>query len=146
MADFFTKQYRVYYEDTDFSGVVYHSNYLKFCERARTDFVAEKLGFSQSKAYEDKVGFVVSRLNARFASSAVFEDQLSVTCIPYKVTGVSVFMYQTITNQDGVLLYEQACQIVSLKDKRPCALPAEFSQKVKELCCDPEQLNMHVQL
>ena len=61
----FSVNYRVYYEDTDAGGIVYHANYLKFCERARTEWL-RTMGMSQNKMLEDKEGFVIVNLSARY--------------------------------------------------------------------------------
>ena len=67
----FSRTFRVYYEDTDAGGRVYHANYLKFCERTRTDFVREVLGYRQSEHLQaDQKGFVVTKLNAAFMAGA----------------------------------------------------------------------------
>ena len=58
----FSVNFRVYYEDTDAGGIVYHSNYLKFCERARTEWL-RAMGMSQNKMLEDKEGFVIVNLS-----------------------------------------------------------------------------------
>lgn len=70
---------RVYYEDTDFGGVVYYANYLKFMERARTEFL-RSLGFNQSQLFGDhRRMFVVRSADLGFVSPARFDDVLSVT-------------------------------------------------------------------
>ena len=61
----FSVNFRVYYEDTDAGGIVYHSNYLKFCERARTEWL-RAMGMSQNKMLEDKEGFVIVNLCYNF--------------------------------------------------------------------------------
>ena len=64
-------KYRIYFEDTDAGGIVYYANYLKFYERARTDFLRAK-GISQQKlAKEEKVGFVVRRCEIEYISPAI---------------------------------------------------------------------------
>ena len=63
----FSVNYRVYYEDTDAGGIVYHANYLKFCERARTEWL-RTMGMSQNKMLEDKEGFVIVNLSARYST------------------------------------------------------------------------------
>ena len=69
---------RVYYEDTDFAGIVYHANYLKYIERARTNLLLS-LGISQSKINLKKNGyFVVKKINADFLAPSFFEDELIV--------------------------------------------------------------------
>jgi tol-pal system-associated acyl-CoA thioesterase len=65
---------RIYYEDTDHGGVVYHANYLKFMERARTEYLRE-LGFEQSAlAKKEDVLFALSRSDIRYHSPARFDD------------------------------------------------------------------------
>ena len=70
-------QLRVYYEDTDIGGIVYHANYLKFFERARTEWLREK-GITQSSFLEQNLGFVVTRLEMDYVASAKFDDLLNV--------------------------------------------------------------------
>jgi acyl-CoA thioester hydrolase len=64
---------RVYYEDTDFSGNVYHANYLKFCERARSDFL-RVLGLDQTAMFAEGATFVVRRIICDFLKPAKFDD------------------------------------------------------------------------
>ena len=75
----FTWPVRVYYEDTDLGGVVYYANYLKFMERARTEWL-RALGFEQTAlAREHGVVFVVSKLTIDYLRPAAFDDELAVT-------------------------------------------------------------------
>ena len=101
---------RVYFEDTDAGGIVYHANYLKFTERARTDWLRQ-LKISQDKMMQDGKGFVISRLNARFVKSARLDDMLTITCIPIKVRRVGISFYQQVFNQNKELLFEMECEI-----------------------------------
>lgn len=111
----FTSKFRVYYEDTDLGGVVYHSNYLKFCERARTDFTREVLHFSQKEWLESQnKAFVVGKLNCVFKRPARFEDELTVSCIPCRITPARCEMYQEITNQKGELLFALICTLATI--------------------------------
>ena len=100
----FSIQVRVYYEDTDAGGIVYHANYLKFCERARTDWLRQT-GISQEKLLHDGEGFVIARMQAAFKRSAHLDDLLTVSCVPIKVRHVSVTFLQEIRNQQGQLLF-----------------------------------------
>ena len=79
----------VYYEDTDFSGVVYHANYLKFIERARSHLILE-LGIDQLKLHKKNMTFVVGHLSATFSKQAFFGDRLEVETIFLKIGGASV--------------------------------------------------------
>jgi acyl-CoA thioester hydrolase len=83
--DTFTWPVRVYYEDTDAAGVVYYANYLKFMERARTEWL-RALGFEQNALRRDhNVVFVVRNLEVEYLQPAVFDDALDITVA---VTGV----------------------------------------------------------
>ena len=70
-------QLRVFYEDTDFSGYVYHANYLKYCERARSDYL-RVIGVDQNAMFAAGDAFVVRRMDCEFLRPAKFEDVLDV--------------------------------------------------------------------
>lgn len=132
----FTSQFRVYYEDTDVGGRVYHANYLKFCERCRTDFVREVLGYKQSEhLHEDKKGFVVSNLKARFLAGAKLEDELVVTCIPVSLRKASLEMYQEVIDKHTKkVLFAMISTIayVNFVTDRPEVIPQEFAQALQD--------------
>ena len=99
-SDIFSLQVRVYYEDTDFGGVVYYANYLKFMERARTEYL-RALGFDQSVLLaRDRVQFVVKSADIKFVSPARFDDVLSVSCEVKKTRRAS-------------MQFTQQCRVVS---------------------------------
>ena len=81
---------RVYYEDTDAGGIVYYANYLKFAERARTEFI-RTLGVNQEKNLEaGQTGFVVRSCNIDYIASARLDDALVVTCKILEAGGASL--------------------------------------------------------
>lgn len=85
-------QVRVYFEDTDCGGIVYHTNYLKYCERARSE-----LFFSVSRQpFLDTSGFVLKRVNAEFISSARLGDMLEVRSVLSQAKSASVSLKQDI--------------------------------------------------
>ena len=87
---------RVYYEDTDLAGIVYYANYLKFIERARTEWV-RGLGVDQVRLREDEgVVFAVRRVEADYLRPARFEDQLRVETTAVAVTGARIVLEQNI--------------------------------------------------
>ncbi|SEO96743.1 acyl-CoA thioester hydrolase [Aquisalimonas asiatica] len=91
---------RVYYEDTDAGGVVYHANYLKFFERARTEWL-RALGFEQDRLRDEHgLVFVVHDMNLRFHQPARFNDQLVVTCDVRQARGASMTFHQEILAAD----------------------------------------------
>ena len=95
----FSHNSRVYYEDTDAGGIVYYANYLKFCERARTEWL-RGMNLSQCKMLEEKKGFVIRKIKGSYISSARLDDYLTVTCIPKKVKFASLEVYQQVFNQN----------------------------------------------
>ena len=87
---------RVYYEDTDSGGVVYYANYLRFLERARTEWLRAK-GFEQTAlAREHSVVFVVTALSIEYRRPALFDDLLAVTVEPAEVGASRVILLQRV--------------------------------------------------
>jgi acyl-CoA thioester hydrolase len=103
---------RVYYEDTDFSGIVYHANYLRFMERGRTNFL-RLLGAHQRGLFEETekeapgFAFVVRSMTLDFLSPARMDDVLTVTTAPAEVKGASITLAQTVARGDEVLIEAQ---------------------------------------
>lgn len=98
---------RVYYEDTDFSGFVYHARYLHFFERGRTDYI-RLLGVSQGALHAqsdpaDAVAFVVRRMEIEFKSPARMDDVLTIITRPGEVRGARMLLQQSILRGDDVL-------------------------------------------
>jgi len=91
--------YRVYYEDTDAGGIVYHANYLKFCERARSDHFYDQ-GASPQRGDNH---FVIVSMEAKFKASAKLGDLLSVTLSVNKVSKASMSLHQKVFCNDKVL-------------------------------------------
>lgn len=114
---------RVYYEDTDLAGLVYYANYLKFIERARTEYVRE-MGVDQSrlKAVEGIV-FAVRRVEADYLQPARFDDDLTVLTSIERVTGARLVLRQVV-ERDGTALFEAVVTIVAIgADGQPARLP-----------------------
>lgn len=138
IAEFKNSQYcwpiRVYYEDTDAGGVVYHSNYLNFMERARTEWL-RALGFEQTTVKENLgVIIVIHSLSINFKKPAYFNDMLEVNCTLANIGRSSIEMAQTIT-RDGVLLIEAQVKaaFVNAASFRPVGIPDEMKQIMTEL-------------
>ncbi len=112
---------RVYYEDTDLGGVVYHSKYLNFCERARSE-----LFFAQGKqpVYEG-YHFVVRHIDATFFKPAKFGDLLEVVTNVSKLKSASVILEQKIFKEETTL-FSMQIELVCLKDQRPAKIPPYF--------------------
>ncbi len=100
---------RVYYEDTDAGGVVYHSNYLNFCERARSELFFAK---GESPVFEGG-HFVVRRLEAEFLKPARLGDSLEVTVELERLKNTSMALFQQVLREREVL-FEMRVQVVYL--------------------------------
>ena len=99
----FEKNIRVYYEDTDAGGVVYHSNYLNFMERCRCDWL-ESLGFDVARLQEDDgIMFVVREANLQFERPARLFDEITVSARALHVGKVKLVVEQKIYNQSEIL-------------------------------------------
>ena len=97
-------KYRVYYEHTDGGGVVYHSRYLNFFERARTDWLREKDIVQSDLQKNHNIVYAVTKADIRFNKPARMDDSLTVSCQLTKARRASVEFYQEMHNQEGVLL------------------------------------------
>jgi acyl-CoA thioester hydrolase len=121
----FNWQIRVYYEDTDAGGVVYHSNYLNFLERARTEWLRH-LGFEQTTLKEVfNVIIVVHSVQVKFKKPALYNDLIQVNCLLSK-TGFSSFDINQNITRDGQLLVEAEVKLayVHADTFRPAPIPA----------------------
>ncbi|PHQ96339.1 MAG: tol-pal system-associated acyl-CoA thioesterase [Marinosulfonomonas sp.] len=117
---------RVYYEDTDLAGIVYYANYLKFIERARTEFIRE-LGIDQIALKQDEgIVFAVRRVEADYLTPAKFDDQLTVQTSPDAVTGARVVLRQDI-QRGGVTVFSAIVTLVALGETgQPARMPAKI--------------------
>lgn len=119
---------RVYYEDTDSGGVVYHTGYLRFLERARTEWLRAQ-GFEQSRLrHELGVLFAVRALQAEYRKPAVLDDELDVETRVMREGRTRLHFRQTISrvSASGAVLLEARIQVVCLAagSLRPRAIPA----------------------
>ncbi|WP_419769737.1 MAG: YbgC/FadM family acyl-CoA thioesterase [Candidatus Marinarcus sp.] len=114
---------RVYYEDTDCGGVVYHSNYLNFCERARSELFFQK-GLSPHN--EDEF-FVVKKIEADYIKPARFADVLEVKTQLIKQKNTSLVMNQEIYRADE-LIFRMAVTVVFLKAMKPAKIPLKLME------------------
>lgn len=122
---------RVYYEDTDFSGLVYHARYLQFLERGRTDYL-RCLGCEQSdllNADEEGLVFVVHRMEIDFKSSARMDDILTITTSTEKAGGAKMVLNQEIRRGEALLIVAKVVIAVINKNGRPRRLPETIAEK-----------------
>jgi acyl-CoA thioester hydrolase len=121
---------RVYYEDTDLAGIVYYANYLKFIERARTEWV-ESLGVDQM-ALKTSAGmvFAVRRIEADFLRPAKFGDDLVVETVVQSLGGARIVLDQAIL-RGGERLFTSVVTLVCLtEDGHAARLPAELRARL----------------
>ena len=117
---------RIYYEDTDLSGLVYHANYLKYCERARSDLL-RVLGIDQRAAHEAGEGnYAVAEANIRYLRPARLDDSLVVQTRLAELGAASVRLDQCVVRGDEVLA-ELAIRVGFIgPDGRPRRQPAAW--------------------
>ena len=110
----FTLQVRVYYEDTDAGGVVYHSNYLNFMERARTEWLRH-IGFEQHTLIEkDEILFAVRKVNIDFHKPALFNELLNIKTRIMHTRRASLVFEQIIFNQSKETICKAEIKIACL--------------------------------
>lgn len=122
---------RVYYEDTDFSGVVYHANYLRFLERGRTELL-RNAGIDQSRLHEGGTGlnFAVRRMALDYLKPARMDDLLTIETWIGDVRGASLGIGQRITKDDAVLLTADV-DVATVSNGRPARLPAALRDRLR---------------
>lgn len=114
-------KFRIYYEDTDAQGIVYHSNYIKFCERARSEaLISAKLKLEKSKY------MVVSKLEAKFIRPAKYGDIIDITTQVIAVKNATATFLQKIYKIEDIngekyneLLFENTVTIAYLQNGKP---------------------------
>ena len=136
----FYHQVKVYYEDTDAGGVVYHANYLKYLERARTEALAT-IGLSNLQIKE-KFGalIIVKSCNIEFKKSAYLEDNLNIRSFIKSVTKTSFVMNQFISKDNNIIVEAQV-HLVFVNDKsKPVKVPQIIFDNFKPYFCDSIKL------
>jgi len=126
---------RVYYEDTDFSGVVYHASYLRFMERGRTNYL-RLLGADQRALFEEAAkeapgfAFVVRSMQIDFRKPARMDDVLEIATVPLEVKGASLVLHQRVTRADE-LLVEATVQVAFASDGGAKPIPKALRTALK---------------
>jgi len=121
---------RVYFEDTDFTGLVYHANFLKFCERGRSDFI-RLLGINHTSLANPKSGdpavFVVRRIEIDYLKPAGIDDVLEVVTSCAEIGGATLMLTQEVRRDEMVL----ACAKVSVVLVSSAGKPQRLGQMVR---------------
>ena len=125
---------RVYYEDTDAGGVVFYANYLKFMERARTEWL-RAYGFEQDQLMrEPGILFAVRRTEVDYLKSARFNEMLSVRSSVTEMRGASfTFEQHIVRDADGELLCRGITKVacIDAASMKPARIPADIREKIQ---------------
>jgi acyl-CoA thioester hydrolase len=126
---------RVYYEDTDSGGIVYHASYLKFAERGRTEFL-RAAGFDHAGLKDkQRIVFAVAEMSVVFKSPARLDDMLTVETSVVGLSGARVDMLQQVKFQDGALSCELRVTLAALgaENYRAARIPDSVHEKFRSL-------------
>ncbi|MGR5320300.1 tol-pal system-associated acyl-CoA thioesterase [Vibrio sp. DNB22_19_1] len=126
----------VYYEDTDAGGVVYHSNYLKFFERARTEMLRAK-GISQHVLLEQNIGFVVRHMDIDFNQGARLDEHLTFLTRVSEIKRASLQFCQELVNDEGKTLCKAIVKVACIDNKKmkPIAIPSLINSELTNSDC-----------
>jgi acyl-CoA thioester hydrolase len=125
---------RVYYEDTDAGGIVYYANYLRYLERARTEWLRQA-GFELDVIHRDmKAMFVVRRVEADYHQPARLGNLVAVTCAPQSVGRSKLVIAQQVLRGDELLVSAVVTLAFIASDlSRPISMPAALREAIKAL-------------
>lgn len=124
---------RVYYEDTDAGGVVYHASYVAFYERARTEMLRAKQ-FNQQRFLEKQLAFVVRRMTVDYLAAAKLDDMLEVVSEVTRLTHTTMTFCQQIVDAEGKVINEAEVLIacINTHQMKPVALPESIVLEFKQ--------------
>ena len=114
---------RVYYEDTDFSGVVYHANYLRYFERGRTEALRAAGGSHAAMMDTDGLAFTVTDLQVKYRRGARVDDELVVETTLAEMKGARMFFEQAVRRGEDVLATGRVTVACMTMDGRPRRIP-----------------------
>ncbi len=123
---------KIYYHDTDHSGAVYHANYLKYLEEARSEYL-EELGFGVKRLLEGGVGFAVRRQEMEYKFPAFYDDTIDIKIRIKEFTPYRIVFAYTLHNQEGRLIGKAETDLVSVgRDLKLTELPAELKAALEK--------------
>ena len=128
MSEILKYQVRVFYEDTDFSGYVYHANYLKYCERARSDYL-RVIGVDQNAMFAEGQAFVVRKMDCEFLRPAKFEDVLDVETRLIEMSGARFELAQMVKRGAEELFSAKVTVAIIGPSGRPQRIQFDLAQK-----------------
>lgn len=126
---------RVYLEDTDAGGIVYHATYLRYMERARTELL-RAVGIEQSQSFGTGLSFVLHSLDVRFHRPARLDDELETRAALLEARGASLIFSQEVRRTRDDTLHANATVTVAcmrLSNGRACRVPSELIERLKSL-------------
>jgi acyl-CoA thioester hydrolase len=133
-----TMTVRVYYEDTDFTGIVYHANYLRFMERGRTNYLRligadHRALFEATEKEAPGFAFVVRSMTLDYLKPARMDDLLSVVTVPEIVKGASITLHQQVCRNDDLLVEARVrVAFISQGRARPIPKPLRIAMKADQ--------------
>lgn len=128
---------RVYFEDTDLSGIVYHANYLRFFERARSDMLA-RVGIDQRAAHDEGLGaYAVTRMDIRWRAPAKLGDALVVESAVTAVRAANCAIQQRVRRGTDILAEADVVAALLTPDGRPRRQPADWVDKFRAVLGSP---------
>lgn len=128
-------QVRVYYEDTDFTGLVYHANYLRFMERGRSNYLRllgadQRALFAEAESEAPGFAFVVRAMQLEFLKPARMDDVLDIMTRPLEVRGASITLHQEV-RRDDVLLLDARVKVAFITEGRAKPIPKALRVAMK---------------
>lgn len=130
---------RIYYKDTDAGGIVYHSNYLEYAERARTEFLHD-IGLSNKALIERDIAFIIKRAEIDYKSPARLEDVITVHTRIGEIKNASMIMLQTVKRAEQELVDLKIMVVfVNPHTLKPVRIPEDLKEKFA--CYLPEGEN-----
>jgi acyl-CoA thioester hydrolase len=133
-----TMSVRVYYEDTDFTGIVYHANYLRFMERGRTNYlrligVDNRALFEATEQEAPGFAFVVRAMTLDYLKPARMDDVLTISTVPEEVKGASITLHQQVRRGEDLLVEAHVrVAFISQGRARPIPKPLRIAMKADQ--------------
>lgn len=128
---------RIYYEDTDCGGVVYHSNYLRYMERSRTELLRD-MGIDLAQYHDDGLLWAITEANVKYRFPAKYNDLITVKTRITEVTSYRIEFFTEIYNQNGVLCTQGTVKMVGFyaETGKVARFPETITKLLEENCTE----------
>ena len=131
---------RIYYQDTDAGGIVYHSKYLDFAERARSELLVD-MGLSNKKLIDEGVAFVLSNASINYKSPASLDDVVCVETTVLELKNASLTMqHKFMVDDKEKVVIELKLAVINPKDLRPIRMPANVKEMFMKYQQESEEI------